>query len=477
MISFILGKPGGGKTLFSVQKAVEMLVQTSCVIITNVEFKLGELNAYIQRKYPDANVDIHERIKILDREEVPEFFRHRSGGLVLPEPPDKDASGKKLPIKEFNRQMDVYFTPMNEKPEYRQPVFYIIDETHDFFNARDWASTGRYVLFYMSKHRHLGDEIFLITQHLDQCEKQLRNLGEQFHNIRNFYHRSWGLVKSRGRFKRDSFYQPPLGNAKAYESSSFQLDAAGVAKCYRTRGALGVVGTTEQRKPVSNKGKLPWWSTWVGLGAAGIAIAIGFWQAPKLLGNYFADMSGSVADKIVPGASGKQLGQMPATGSVDASDGNAVATVEPTDETDRLPPYSREATPRFYRKFNVIEFRDKKTVTVVLDNGTIVTSNDPFFEGYTSQRTVRIGGIIFYPPENKRRVRTIEDTSDGVSSEPDMGGLQLVNQPSDTSKKTASVNVRRPSESLSTSEKLKAARESLSDKFKKTRNDHQSNWD
>ena len=53
-IHFISGKPGGGKTLYSVRLILDELVNGSRPIVTNVSLNLGRLNEYLQRAHPAA---------------------------------------------------------------------------------------------------------------------------------------------------------------------------------------------------------------------------------------------------------------------------------------------------------------------------------------------------------------------------------------------------------------------------------------
>ncbi len=101
MINFVIGRPGDGKTLYSVHVLVKRLVYSNCAVITNIKLDLERLNEYIQQRYTDADVDVLERVKIIDGEDVSHFYRFRSGGLVLDKVNEEGPNGKKIDRLEF----------------------------------------------------------------------------------------------------------------------------------------------------------------------------------------------------------------------------------------------------------------------------------------------------------------------------------------------------------------------------------------
>ena len=63
-------------------------------------------------------------------------------------------------------------------------------EAHDDYGAWEWVSIRRGIHYYTTKHRHLYDEIVLITQHVDQLEKQMCSLVSETAMLRNNKRRS-----------------------------------------------------------------------------------------------------------------------------------------------------------------------------------------------------------------------------------------------------------------------------------------------
>jgi len=106
MISFITGKPGDGKTLFAVRQLLEDLIRSEVYIVTNIPLAMSRVNEYVTKRRTDRQpqFNLDDRIKVIPDAEVYEFYRHRSGGLVLPWSPDKEAEDdgtKRIPRADF----------------------------------------------------------------------------------------------------------------------------------------------------------------------------------------------------------------------------------------------------------------------------------------------------------------------------------------------------------------------------------------
>lgn len=248
-IHFISGKPRGGKSLYGMKLIEEELVYGCRPILTNLPVNVGALNEYIQKKYPSKSVDVVGRVILLDDAQTREFFTYRPGGVrVARLSKDQWQSG--------------------ELPDYRHlvdsGVFYVIDEVHNFFNARAWAETGRDVLFYLSQHGHLGDTVIAITQHVGNVDKQFRSVTQDYTYVRNLRKEKMGWFRMPGAFLRKTYLQPATERSEAIESGTFRLDVSGIASCYSTVGGVGIHSRGEADKNERRKG-LPWWVAVVGL--------------------------------------------------------------------------------------------------------------------------------------------------------------------------------------------------------------------
>lgn len=254
-VHFISGKPGGGKTLYAMKLIIEELLHGSRPIYTNIPIIPGMLSEYLQQKYPDRQIDLLNRIRLLNETETAKFWTMRPGNPLIPV----------LSAPEWTR---------GDKPKYENVtdsgVFYAIDEIHNFFNARAWQETGRDVLFYLSQHRKLGDTVICITQAIGNVDKQFRSVTQDFTYLRNLNKERMGLFRLPSVFVRRTFGEPATSNSQALESGTFTLDVSGVASCYDTAQGVSIHGKGADLK--ERKTGLNIWVFIIGLPAILIAL-------------------------------------------------------------------------------------------------------------------------------------------------------------------------------------------------------------
>jgi len=217
-IHIVLGKPGSGKSLYATSKVVEELANGTRNIVTNLPLRPDALNEYLQKRFPDRDCRMVQRLRILTDDELKTFWHYRG--------PDYESKSWIPPIVGADPGVDYY-----------------LDEAHIGFNARDWATIGRGALHYLSQHRKLGDRVWPITQAPGNLDKQFRSVAEDFTVIRNEYTAKFGIFKGRGRFVRKTYLSEPSGNAEPFETASFTLDKEGIAACYDTARGIGVHGS------------------------------------------------------------------------------------------------------------------------------------------------------------------------------------------------------------------------------------------
>jgi hypothetical protein len=127
-------------------------------------------------------------------------------------------------------------------------VLYVIDEVHEFFNARRWADTGEDALHYLSQHRKLGDDVICITQSIGNVDKQFRSVAQDFTYVRNHGKESLpllgGLIRSLPLFARQTYLEPYTGapGQRPMEIRTFKLNVEGLASCYQTAAGVGLLG-------------------------------------------------------------------------------------------------------------------------------------------------------------------------------------------------------------------------------------------
>lgn len=244
-IHFISGKPGGGKSLYGLMKLVEQLVTTKRHIFTNLPVNLELLQCYFDSVLKN-HIHILSRVTILDEEEVPEFYLHRTKGKV---------STKK------GREKDESELPAYDSID-DEGVCYILDEIHIFFNSRAWKKTGAGALFYLSQHRKLSDIVYCITQSINNVDKQFRSVAQDFTYCINERVQKFGKFRKGNGFKWYAYNSPATGGSDcAFDQGSYPLDLD-LAGCYNTAGGVGVNPKGAADKGAKVKG-FPLWVIWL----------------------------------------------------------------------------------------------------------------------------------------------------------------------------------------------------------------------
>lgn len=268
-IHFISGKPGGGKSFYGLKLIVEELADGHREIFTNVPINPGALAEYLAARYPERDLRVGERLRILSDDEVSEFWTYRPGAVRIPRltAPQWAAGGR---------------------PDYSgvssadRGVMYVIDEVHNYFGARQWAETGRDVLFYLSQHRKLSDTVICITQAVNNVDKQFRSVTQDFTYLRNLSKESYGKFRLPGVFVRKTFSSPPSDTSTPMESGTFRLDITGLAACYDSAQGVGIHGRGADKS--EKRRGLPWFY-FVG-GFVGIVV-LAFLFLPRLIAAEF----------------------------------------------------------------------------------------------------------------------------------------------------------------------------------------------
>ncbi len=393
MIQFVTGKPGDGKSMYGMHLIVQTLLNTDKVVATNIPVKLPELRSLLILKgwKPKKWNDIQERVIVLENEDVFEFYRIRSGGYVMPPSPDwirarnpEDEDGnkiKKMARYDFLRHMTAQFKELKKNARALRPIEYHIDEAHDFFSAREWTESGRDLLWYASKHRHLHDEIYLYTQVMKNVESQLRSLANFTHRARNQLRLSWGLFRKAPIFRVYHYHGGPedVDKVTPFDQSKMTLDLDGLCKTYNTTGAVGVHVKPEE---VKNKAPLPYWALPVALCLAVLCVVAALVCVPlyggRLAGKFMTSKIGETGASVL-GAPKSQFVSAAATlpdpprGSVAALFPNV--EVEEPEHVQGVIVAGSEVLVRSRGQWNRM-VRDVGQGLIELQNGTVVRASE-----------------------------------------------------------------------------------------------------
>lgn len=406
---------------------IEVLRTTRKYIVTNLALNVPRLCEYLQEKYGES-FNAANRIRILEEEECAQFWLYFAPGLSLD--PMKRINiplpdGKPLAVLDFSPRYQAMkqayevwkdssapdFSGYSEEnfqkllqPQWSGGVAYFIDECHEFFNARRWASTGNDCLHYLTQHRKLGDDVFFITQAVANCDKQLRSVTQEFIYLRNHNKEKLpifgGLFRSFPVFTRSTYSEPMTGmpGQLAMETRTFRLDVPGLCSCYDTARGVGIQGagadTDEKKKglPISV------------LFVFGLVLVAFFWWGTSAFANSFrSDPAPEIVSTNSPATNNpgivKQISN--SVGNVVAGGvGQGFAIEEKTEKIEPvLTSQNREKPDVFLSGIMVIpQGGGRKSIQVFLTDGRVYTEKDKELEKL-SEKSATIAGVeYFYRP-------------------------------------------------------------------------------
>jgi hypothetical protein len=157
VLHLVDGTPGAGKSYFAVRQ-VDAALAAGKVVVTNVplspDFAERAARAHplrrLSRRAVARRAELY-RSRVLVTRSLEEVLRVRVAGA---------GEGRAVVV---------------------------LDEAHRWLNSRMWGKdTGRAdVIAWVSGHRHLGLDVFLISQHIEDIDKQVRNRVEYRVRLRN----------------------------------------------------------------------------------------------------------------------------------------------------------------------------------------------------------------------------------------------------------------------------------------------------
>jgi len=228
-IHFVTGRPGAGKGLYTMRLIVEEIRGSNRTIVTNFPILKDKLAEYLHEEYGESFDILTRLILIESKEEITNFYRVRKskpdGSIDLLDV-ELDSKGKAVSYDIDGAQDG--------------GVFYVLDEVHIVFGARDWQEMGRAVLFYASQHRKLGDDVILISQAPKNVDSQFRSIAQDFTVLRNHGMEKYMIFKQPSMFGRATYLNMPTGTRDTpLETSYFKLQKR-QADCYETARGVGL---------------------------------------------------------------------------------------------------------------------------------------------------------------------------------------------------------------------------------------------
>lgn len=275
----IYGKPGGGKSYLATQWIVDDIISSDRPVITNLNLNLEAWNPYLE-KMGHSPINVYERFRILDFDQVKEFWRFRSvddSCVHRSLTPDEIKAGVRPDESHFSKG----------------GVLYVLDELHRHLNSRQWQQTGPVVLDYISMHRHFGDDVIWMSQDVPNVDKQWRSVTQDYTLVRNYGKESWrGIRKGDGLEARTFLDYDPTGEkAVAQEVKTWKIDPEGIGSLYKTSAVGGDADKGKKAKGIH----IGW--LWAAIGFVAFLAILAGWYGPR----YFTKkMSANRADFKTP---------------------------------------------------------------------------------------------------------------------------------------------------------------------------------
>ena len=278
-IHFVTGRPGAGKSFYSMKMIIEELRGTERRIVTNLAIIAENLAEMLHEKHGET-FDLLNRLHLITDEEIEYFYCHRGSNIpTLRLDVDKKGKPDKFDIQAAQESGG---------------VFYILDEVHLKFGARNWQNMGNAAIYYSSQHRKLGDDVVLITQAPKMVDTTFRNLAQDYTVLRNHALETLMFFKQPKIFTRQTFLNLPGPNETPMEKGTFRLDMD-VANCYDTSQGVGIHSRGEADTGEDRRKGLPWWVGILGFLVLVYLIA----QLPSACGKLVAEKVGDTSEYFV----------------------------------------------------------------------------------------------------------------------------------------------------------------------------------
>ena len=308
----IAGKPGGGKGVFSMVLENEDVIKTRRPIITDLaveknpwcsgwEPRRGYIN-FLMEKHGQT-FDMEERLfrlkttastnyflyRALNRQQVEKLGSAHLVGYREVTPLDdvlEDSEWQfhkdyKLYVADHESHLDKRGKKIVDSYDTRLALasgghMCLKDEAWKDFPARGWSNTGEGILYYFSMVRRFGDDNWLVSQRLNDCDSILIDRCQDFWVCTNHGKLRFGAFRQPSVFQVAVYDHRPTPSSDPSHRKVFQLDRKGLAQCYDTSGGVGVAGRVMADIGSKTKG-LPIWLIPV-IGIVAIFLA---WQGLK----------------------------------------------------------------------------------------------------------------------------------------------------------------------------------------------------
>ncbi|HWA10504.1 MAG TPA: zonular occludens toxin domain-containing protein [Opitutaceae bacterium] len=377
-IEFISGKPGGGKSFYSVKLIVDELIHGHRTIVTNEALKLDRLQEYLHQL--GHRVQVSERVYLMSKEEVTTFYLRRSTELLLT-----------VPAANAQGHVFMDWSSSQDDDKAAGGVFYLIAEAHNFFHPQFTKEfTPAHPMFqWASQHRKLKDRCFFQTQSIENVHVAVRRLAQSFHYIRNFRKETYRGFRRGDGFHRTTYLKFPVTETSVpVDEDDFRLDVQGLATCYETAGGVGVAGKGVADGGHKKKGLNIRW-LWVAAGVGILVLVLLLFILPRLLTKTVVRSTLGVASEVQKTVVPAAAAAGPAIVGDRMQSVAAAPTLQPIVLADR--PRSSEPVPF---PTGIVARGDR--FTIAMSDGTTRTEGDPSVTALARNRVVIDGRVMYF---------------------------------------------------------------------------------
>ena len=246
-IHILYGPGGAGKSYYQMRLIYDELAYGQRNVVTNLTIDLGALQQYLEKHNPGLKIDVCQRVRILTEAETQEFWKYRGPAVLTASdlwegsPYNDDLTG-------------VAPLPVENRGAYG--VLFVIDEAGAAgFSASGWAAkennTTRGVAcsWYLDQQRKFTDNVYASTNGRRPAgiAKPFRDKAHFFIKLKNGYLAQYGIFRGRGRFTASHYTHEPDAASEPMKEEHWELDASGLAGCYRTQDGVGVKGNSADK--------------------------------------------------------------------------------------------------------------------------------------------------------------------------------------------------------------------------------------
>lgn len=373
-VTFLTGKPGGGKSLRAISVLLDCLLDDSDrrKIVTNLNINLDQIQAWCWDQGLDIKVE--ERVYLMDDayysypdsvrftklDWLRKFYLNRGDCSYLEWPPDTDLEDYFKPL---------YLNKETGEPTGRLGCLYIIDETRKLYPSSNNKLVDARIYDYLSLHRHFGDDVYFICQFTAQITSQVRGNAQFFEVMRNRGKEQFGKFAGPKTFVRYVYSDEKCTQGQHDKRVEFRLDLDR-ARCYNTSVFGG-----DADKGQSAKG-IPYFMIYVLIALACVGIWFVLGKGPDLV---LGATNKAVEKKVIS---------------------QAELDSESSESELRDHPHVSDAETHevlYYESFRMMDLGGVKTARVNLPDGRFYTHLDPEFERIDGSHRIWISGKVYYP--------------------------------------------------------------------------------